>query len=502
MAAEDSKPDGMTASEKYLGKICKTSFLNLWSYQNVFTDRGVTKTNRQGKELCDLLVVFDEHIVIFSDKSCAMPNTGNTWLDWKRWYKKAIRNSADQIFGAERWLRKFPDRIYLDSQCEKRFPLNLPQGEIKIHRVVVALGAGERVEKHYGGNSRGSLILNTYLKGDECLDKETAKHPFCFGRIDPTKGYVHVLDDVTLDIVLNELDTVTDFIRYLEEKEQFLSSETIVTCAGEEELLGYYLANSDEDGKLIAEIPKDSDGKEFGALHIAEGIWDDYQSGPKAEFMGELRAAGRFIDGLIEHFTSFILTETMAYGGQDINVHERNLRFFAAEPRSHRAMMGHLIAQKVMTTPRNVQSGVVFPSSKPEVMYVFLLFPPSFGQSLSSYREERQGCLTAYCMVTKHLNPHVRYVVGLATQPKKALGESTAKTRPDYESEDIMSFDFQNWTEEEDRIAAKLREEEAILQDIRMQHVLDPISPRRAILKGNRHERRKQKARRRKEKFT
>jgi hypothetical protein len=36
----------------------KKTFLNLWSYPNVF------KVQNKGKELCDLFVVFNNHIII------------------------------------------------------------------------------------------------------------------------------------------------------------------------------------------------------------------------------------------------------------------------------------------------------------------------------------------------------------------------------------------------------------------------------------------------------
>ena len=53
-----------------------------------------------GKEICDLLVVFDRHLFVFSDKYCAFPDTGDIALDWCRWYKRAIKKSADQVWGA------------------------------------------------------------------------------------------------------------------------------------------------------------------------------------------------------------------------------------------------------------------------------------------------------------------------------------------------------------------------------------------------------------------
>lgn len=62
-----SRADGITASERYLKKLCDRTFLSLWSYPNVYRDQsGASKG--EGKEVCDLLVVFENHVIIFSDK--------------------------------------------------------------------------------------------------------------------------------------------------------------------------------------------------------------------------------------------------------------------------------------------------------------------------------------------------------------------------------------------------------------------------------------------------
>jgi hypothetical protein len=79
------------------------SFLNLWSYPNTFIDKK-TGGKGDGKELCDLLVVCGEHVIIFSDKTVEWKNDVDVHLAWKRWYRRAIANSVDQIRGAERWI--------------------------------------------------------------------------------------------------------------------------------------------------------------------------------------------------------------------------------------------------------------------------------------------------------------------------------------------------------------------------------------------------------------
>ena len=125
----------------------------------------------EGAELCDLLVVFENHILIFSDKDCDFPPGHDRDVAWSRWFKKAILKSAQQVGGAERWIRSFPERVYLDRKCRTRIPLPLPTGD-----------------QHLRPESQGG-------------------HPFAIGNIDPTRGFVHVFDEVSLGIVLSTLST-------------------------------------------------------------------------------------------------------------------------------------------------------------------------------------------------------------------------------------------------------------------------------------------------------
>jgi hypothetical protein len=119
---------GKTKSERYLASLAERSFLDLWSYPNVFVDRRSNGERSDGKELCDLLVVCGDHVLIFSDKSIAWPVVDDPELAWSRWFRRAVKKSADQVRGAERWITKHPDRLFLDPACSKPFPLELKRG--------------------------------------------------------------------------------------------------------------------------------------------------------------------------------------------------------------------------------------------------------------------------------------------------------------------------------------------------------------------------------------
>ena len=100
-AAPVTKQDGVTDAERYLHRLGTRSFLSLWSYPGVYRNTG--PAGGHGEEVCDLLVVFRNYIIIFSDKDCAFPDKGNLRVDWSRWYRRAILESANQVWGAERF---------------------------------------------------------------------------------------------------------------------------------------------------------------------------------------------------------------------------------------------------------------------------------------------------------------------------------------------------------------------------------------------------------------
>lgn len=131
----------------------------LWSYPCVYQDKGVSQTG-EGKELCDLLVVFENHILIFSDKHCVFPSTGNSELDWSRWYRRSVLAAEKQLRGAERWIKDHPDRIFVDRACKQRFPVSIPSfADAKYHLLVVAHGSVQRTRQALGGATLGAVAV-------------------------------------------------------------------------------------------------------------------------------------------------------------------------------------------------------------------------------------------------------------------------------------------------------------------------------------------------------
>lgn len=66
--------------------------------------------------------------------------------------------------------------------------------------------------------------------------------PFHVGFPLESGRFVHVLDEMTVNLLLDELDTVPDLVSYLACKEAFISTPgVLVSIPGEEEILAAYM---------------------------------------------------------------------------------------------------------------------------------------------------------------------------------------------------------------------------------------------------------------------
>ena len=91
---------GSTDSERLLARLARRTFLSPFSFPNVFRAER-RKHDTISVEVCDLLVVFDNDVLIFSDKDCAFPEGATLDIRWARWYRKAI----DEVRISVAWSR-------------------------------------------------------------------------------------------------------------------------------------------------------------------------------------------------------------------------------------------------------------------------------------------------------------------------------------------------------------------------------------------------------------
>ncbi len=442
--------EGVTPSERYLNKLCRQSFLSLWSYANLRTDEGRRKGKGVGNELCDLLIVFGDDVIIFSDKYIKFNESIDTKVAWGRWYKKAVVASARQLYGAEAWIQKHSDRIFLDPQCSVRFPIPIPEaGRIRVHRVAVALGVFEACKNYFGGNSIGSLIVNSALVGESHFAS-----PFQIGRVTPERGFVHVFDDFTLDAVLREMDTAPDFITYLSKRERFLSRDRpIIMSPGEEQLLSIYLTKNNDRGEHDFVLPGEG---EPDWVSLDESFWDAMVRNP--QYVGKKKAnvVSYAWDRLIEHFIKNLgVFDELGnrITGQPREL-EWGLRVMASEHRIRRRQLARSLIGFLENLPDGQRATrLVYSNDVPERAYLFLVLPVERDRNYDEYRDHRKALLSAYCTVAKLKCPNADMIVGIAMEPPSA-----AKA-----SEDLFVLETRHWTREMEQEARQLQEETGLL---------------------------------------
>lgn len=476
------KASGSTTTERALSKICEETFLSLWSYPNLYTPEGRKHGRGVGKELCDLLAVFGNHVILFSDKEVSFNSEKEVGVAWARWRRKAIADSAKQLYGAEKWIRERPEEVYVDKFCNTRLPVQLPRGgDLKIHLVAVTKGSYFAAKEHFGGMSTGSLMLIPSL-----TEEEANKFPFTANDIAPGKTFVHVFDEMTLNIVLGELDTASDLIKYLSDKESAIRSGRIAAVPGEEDLIAFYMRQRGLMEENPFGIPHRAKLAGYQSISLIEGFWQDYLSSPERDAIKQANRISYFWDKLIEQFSEHILAGSVAVGKDaPFSSHELAIRYMAAEGRLARCALSHAFLDKMRSVPSNMRSArVCFSPFNKDRCFVLVLFPKDDDESYESYREDRISILHSYGYVCKLNNPQARIISVIGTEPQGASGRS----------EDILCLEIEHLSEEEAVLARQIQREGNILNDVTMienRHSLAPIfssGPSRAARKVGRNE--------------
>lgn len=367
----------MNASEEFVYRVCKQSFLSLWSYAN--------PQGKDGKELCDILVVCEPDVIIFSVKEIKITDSGDVALDWSRWQKRAIEASCKQIYGAERWIERASYVSRQDGTQGLPFPIATGR---RVHRVAVALGGEDKVPIHFGD----------------------------FG-----KGFVHVFDETSFSIILNELDTITDFVAYLAAKEQLYSSDVLTLFEGaEEDLLALYLHN----GRSFP--------GEYDFFVLDDNLWEGFSS--KDEYKAKKLADRESYawDRLIETFCDDVLQGNLEFKAA-LSDSERAIREMARETRFERRILGSAFLEFLkLSSQKKVRSRMV--TSPSGILYVFLAAP------FDEDRQFRAAELGARCFIARGLNPDFKTVVGIATERYQAGNGFSL---------DLMYLHMPSWSEQD-----------------------------------------------------
>jgi len=340
----------MTKSEKFVTDLCSKSFLPFWSFPSPI--------GKKGNELCDLLVVCGNHIIIISVKDIAPSIHEDESIVYERWVKKAITESVSQIYGAEKYINTV-DAIQLK---DASYSIDLPpKSERIIYRVAIAFGS----KPHF---------------------------PLPTGHFE--KGFVNVFDENSTMTILKELDTITDFTNYLVAKQKFTEKNTILVPF-ETDFLALYLQTGlrfDVDENVVL---------------TGEDVWEGYIKSD--EYLNwEREKEVSYIWDIMIH--SFYLNNKDLYRTKEKrNDLENAIRIIALEPRINRIELGLVIEN---AAKNNVKARMLQPNGNAEHTYVYM-------RVTENNWESKDSELGLRCIVARAEFPQAKKIIGISMYRSK-----------------------------------------------------------------------------------
>lgn len=237
--------------EEYVNELAFNSYLDYWCFPNPKDELG------DGKEICDLLIVFKETVIIISVKN--YNNNGN----YERYKRRVIEKSTSQLYGAERKLFQSEKNIEFNHHFRGKYIFEKNTIK-KIFRITI--NVGEQFE--------------FYDLGD----------------VKDNKGFINIFNKDTFEKIIQELDTIPDLVDYLVEREKFLKYyKKIDFNAKERDLLAIYLRN-------IRKFPDEYYKSNVDKINIdLTGAWEAYDKNIKVARKREEDHYSYFIDNIVKN---------------------------------------------------------------------------------------------------------------------------------------------------------------------------------------------------------
>jgi hypothetical protein len=246
-----------------------------------------------------------------------------------------------------------------------------------------------------------------------------------FGQGDFGKGFVHVFDERSLDIVLSELDTITDFVQYLIDKEAFTRRPTGIVGT-DEDILAMYLRQN-------RTFPADCD-----VFVVDDTCWAGFSREPGYLAKKEEDRQSYNWDYLIE-LLSQEFREGYLQSGLTLSDVEQVVRVMAREQRFNRRVLAKQLAD-FLASARQGQTRARIMRSDSGVTYMFLRC------TRDEPEKYRLMELHMRCLIARGGTGVGATVVGITVVE--------SNTEPGFSLE-VMHLHHPVWTEEDAALAAE-----------------------------------------------
>lgn len=362
-------------AEAVIHELANNTFFTDWCYPNP------KKPN--GKELCDLLVVFDDTAIIWQIKDIKANEDGG-------YDAGEVQKNLRQLGGARRSLfdLKLPIQLSNPRRGAEPFEASLIK---HVHLISVLMGDGDH-----------PMPMMPEIKGRR----------------------IHSFTREFADIVLSELDTMSDFCRYLRAKESIDKGKRIAIMGGEENLLGKYI----EMGRNFNWIAN------YDTIMVDDTIWPTIATMPQYIEKKKMDAISRGWDSIIDRVH------------EGSSRYERVARELARPDRYIRRLLSASFYEAYSLFMAS--DGELFRRQTVilDTAYCFLITDNVDHPSIRN-----QKMLSQMCFVSRGLNPSVQRVVGIAT----------TKANKGY---DFCFMDKPHWTPEDELLKLQLQEHYGIFK--------------------------------------
>lgn len=343
----DNNEKGAVA-EQLIAELCEDAFVADFCFKNPY--------GPDNKEICDLLVKVRNTVIIWQIKNLKLRKKDGQFK------ASEITKAISQCRGAKRKLTRLGEIELTNIQGEKK---KIDLSEVQEYYLVAAIEGGQQ------------LIGDYY-------DSET-------------DDKVHIFYETFTRIATKHLNTISDFTKYLKDKQSFFENTNVILSGGEENLLAYYMKNA----RTFGELEK--------ATHVFfddEDHWETLEN--HEDFKAKLEADkwSQGWDGLIEKKRQATGTDGADKGP------DKFLATMTQHTRLERRSLSKIFFDAAVEATK-LGKGYVYRRYVPceNVTYVF-----AFMGDDDTPKRSRQNMLYAACIVARKKIPINDMVIGIVTE--------------------------------------------------------------------------------------
>jgi hypothetical protein len=223
--------------------------------------------------------------------------------------------------------------------------------------------------------------------------------------------HIHIFTRDFADLVLSELNTVSDFCEYLRKKEAIDKAKRILVLGGEENLLAKYLEN--ESSFLWME--------KYDNIVIDDTCWSAFSRNPR--FIAKKRE-----DKISQGWDSII---ERAHDGSTA-AYERAARELARPDRFARRLLAKAFMEAYKEYRRSPLPIFRRMTALDDTTYCFLFMEDGYELP----RKRRTSMLSLMCFVARGLPPFNSRVIGIATEKENRSYDYCVLIQPTWRPED------------------------------------------------------------------